>query len=235
MNSRLGRESVKGRIPMSNRSWKLARSQRGGTALGTATVLAILAAVLVALALGGTSNDTADAGGEKPWDCGDLKLKQATYVDPFSAGKSSFSVGGGSHAVTLSNVSDRSFDWSSTLGMDAALVKTWFTTNAYTYDEATSDKGLAAYKKMKIQSVVLCFDPDKEPAATPAEDTAECHDRKGCPSITEEPVTEKCTNRKGCAEVTPEFVTPENGKCTNRKGCPTATPITVEQGGGKRR
>ena len=210
---------------------KIVTSQRGGTTLVLATAFGILAAAVVALvvAVGGTTSGTATAGAEQPWTCGDLKLQQATYVYPLTEGKSYFKVDGVLQAVTLSNVSGKSFDWSSTLGMDAALVKTWFTTNAYTYDEAHKDNGLAAYKDMEIKFVVFCFDPDKKVVTEEPVDE-KCTDRKGCEEVTPElvtPETEKCTDRKGCDEVTPELITPETEKCTNRKGCEEVTPEEV--------
>ncbi len=219
---------------MKNGIKRLVTSQRGGSALAIATALGILAAAVVALAIaiGGTSNGTVDAGGAEPWDCADLKLQKATYIDSYAAGKSYFKVDGVTHAVTLSNVSDKSFDWSSTLGMDAALVKTFFTTNGYMYDEATGDKGLTAFKNMKIQSALFCFDDKKvvvtEEPVTP--EPTKCTNRKGCEEVTPELVTPeptKCTNRKGCDEVTPELVTPETEKCTDRKGCEEVTPEEV--------
>ena len=224
---------------MITRIRKFVRGQRGGAILGVAGMLAVAAAaaLVIALLAGGTAAPGADAR-SRAGTCDPFGLEQAIQIYPIADGSYGFSVYGVPHKVTLSNVTNTSFDWSSSVGIDAVVVKSWFNGDVYTYDEAYSDTGL---KTSKNKMAVFCLDTEPDPTDEPptATDTPTPTDTPVPPTdtpvpptktpvvATEEPVVtpQKCTNRKGC-------VTPENGefteKCTNRKGCPTPTQPQIK-------
>jgi hypothetical protein len=53
-----------------------------------------------------------------------------------------------------------SFDWTSTLGIDAVLVGGANQTNVYHYDEALGDTGLTTPTGQAISHIIFCFDKD---------------------------------------------------------------------------
>ena len=216
---------------MHDRIRSIVRGQRGGTVRGVAGLLAAAAAAALVLALvvGGASAPSADAR-SRAGTCNPFGLEQALQIYPIADGSYGFSVYGVPHKVTLSNVTNTTFDWSSSVGMDAVVVKSWFNGDVYTYDEAYADTGL---KTSKNKKAVFCLDTnDNETPPPTATDTPTPTDTPVPPTATDtpvpptatatpadepqEPTPVKCTNRKGCS--TPEE---ETGKCIDRQGCPT--------------
>ena len=195
----------------------IVRGQHGGAVLGAAGLLAAAAtaALVLALVVGDTSAPAADAG-RRGAACDPLGLEQATSIYPIADGSYGFSVYGVGQKVMLSNATNTSFDWASSVGIDAVIVKSWFSGNLYTYDEALADTGL---KTNKFMQAIFCI--DTEPNDEPPPPT----EARGETPPTAEP--QKCTNRKGCPTpgITPGTGT---GKCTDRKGCPTPTPAPIE-------
>ena len=183
--------------------------------------IAAAAALVLALVVGNASAPSADAGRGRLGACEALGLEEATNIYPIADGSYGFSVYGAPHKVALSNVTNTSFDWSSSVGIDAVVVKSWFNGDVYTYDEAVEDTGL---KTSKYKQAIFCLDTDEEAPAVEATNTPS---RKSPPVATEPLVAppEKCTDRKGCPTATPG-ITPEEEteKCTDRKGCPTPPP-----------
>ncbi len=95
-------------------------------------------------------------------------------------------VNGVQYSVTLLNVTFNSdippeligFDWTSTLSIDAVIVKTFDNANVYTYNEATEDTGLQAPdfsgSPAAIAHITFCYDkkqmtptPTAGPSPTP--------------------------------------------------------------------
>ena len=214
---------------------RIVRGQHGGAVRGVAGMLAAAAAAALVLALvvGDTSAPSADAR-SRAGTCDPFGLEQAVEIYPIADGSYGFSVYGAPHKVTLSNVTNTSFDWSSTVGMDAVVVKSWFNGDVYTYDEAVADTGL---KTSKNKKAVFCLDTNDQPTVPPPTPT----DTPVPPTATDTPVPptatdtptpkateeataepQKCRDRKGC--VTPGITEEMTEKCRDRKGCPTATP-----------
>jgi hypothetical protein len=103
-------------------------------------------------------------------NCGNVPsdLLQAIKVEPVQSGTFNFTALGMTHSVTLSNVREKSFDWTSSLGIDVVIVKGGPAANAYTYDppsEALGDTDLVAPNDRGLSHVTFCYDSD------PATDT----------------------------------------------------------------
>ena len=133
-----------------------------------------------------------------------IRLQGGTLSD----GTYDFKVNGVQYSVTLSNTSGTIFDWSSTLGMDAVIVKGGPNANVYAYNEATGDTGLYAPDNSSggpagLSHVSFCYDKESV-TATPVTPTST-------------PVTPTST------PVTPTStpVTPTSTPVT-----PTSTPVT---------
>jgi uncharacterized repeat protein (TIGR01451 family) len=90
-------------------------------------------------------------------DLGDADLISLTKFDPPNSG---------SQAGVTITVDDLSFDWLSSVGIDAVIVKGGDNANVYFYDEATSDTGLHAPinpqndKPFGLSHVEFCIDED---------------------------------------------------------------------------
>ncbi|MDP3766971.1 MAG: hypothetical protein Q8S13_03060 [Dehalococcoidia bacterium] len=79
--------------------------------------------------------------------CGEVRhdLIEAPKIEPVVSGTTSFSVQGATHSVTITNVQDSRFDWSSTIGITVVVVKGGPNANVYTYDAGSlGDTGLHA-------------------------------------------------------------------------------------------
>ncbi|MDZ4277672.1 MAG: hypothetical protein U1B78_00880, partial [Dehalococcoidia bacterium] len=130
------------------------RRQWPATAARYAAALAIpalLAGLMVAfVALGPHSASAAHvAPVEVPGNltCGEVRhdLIEAPKIEPVVSGTTSFSVQGATHSVTITNVQDSRFDWSSTIGITVVVVKGGPNANVYTYDAGSlGDTGLHA-------------------------------------------------------------------------------------------
>ncbi len=165
-----------------DRSWRIVTGVGGR---GRISLLLLFGAIgiVVASILGGLAPEprTSSASHVTPTpiannpDCGDLGLLQAFErledgnVDD---GTFEFKVNGNQHSVTIDVHfnSDQppepiSFDWTSSLGIDAVIVKggSGTTADVYFYDEETSDTNLHT-SHGAISHLIFCYDKD---TATP--------------------------------------------------------------------
>ena len=78
----------------------------------------------------------------------------------------------GTLSVTISNLTDTSFDWASNIGVDAVIVKNGVEgANLYLYNpESTSDTGLAVPGDNAISHISFCYDVG-DPTTTTTEAT----------------------------------------------------------------
>jgi hypothetical protein len=92
--------------------------------------------------------------------CADLGLgTMSKKLEPVADG--TFSLDGGS--VTISNTTETSFDFTSTVGIDALIVKGGTSANVFTFDpEATSGTGLTAPENKGLSHIEFCFDEDAD-------------------------------------------------------------------------
>ena len=109
--------------------------------------------------------------------CGDARsgLLEAIKVEPVQSGTFNFTAQGMEHSVTLSNVEEQTFDWTSTLGIDVVLSKGGPAANAYMYDppsESFGDTDLVTPNKRGLSHVTFCYDSDPDtppPPPTPTD------------------------------------------------------------------
>jgi hypothetical protein len=130
---------------------------RGLTAAGliavTAATLLMMAWAIFPAAAGAQAENTS---------CADLGLLSLTKFEPITNGIHMQA------GVTIT-VDDPFFDWSSSVGIDAVIVKGGSTANVYTYDEATGDTGLHApinpntNQPFGLSHIEFCVDEDQPP------------------------------------------------------------------------
>ncbi len=112
--------------------------------------------------LPGASNDgkaCADLQGSETWEV--LKLEGSDLINGIHTD--------GTLEVTISNLTDRTFDWSSNIGVDGVVVKDGVDgANFYLYDpEDTADTGLSTPGGQRaISHISFCYD-EEEPTPTP--------------------------------------------------------------------
>jgi hypothetical protein len=92
-----------------------------------------------------------------------------TKVDPPAAGNVTTSAG----TITISNLTDTSFDWSATYGIDAVYVKSGSEgSNLYRYDppsESTGDTGLTTPgSQQQISHISFCWDAEAPSSPSPS-------------------------------------------------------------------
>ncbi|MER3418010.1 MAG: hypothetical protein C4343_02615, partial [Chloroflexota bacterium] len=111
-------------------------------------------------------------GGGQTW----LEVK----FDPPKNGSQDVTVGGTTYTITVSNLKSTSFDWSSTLGIDAVFVKSGKGgSNLYVYaptssdPESFGDTNLTTRGGKAISHISFCYDsenPAPSPTPTPTEE-----------------------------------------------------------------
>ena len=200
------------------------------------SIIVLLAVIAFAAAIATTSaggNPTLVSGNP---DCTDVRsdlLEAIKLEDAADLAAGTYPlpelVNGVQYSVTLLNVTFNSdtppeligFDWTSTLGIDAVIVKASNNANVYTYNEATGDTGLVPPAGHAISHITFCYDKEvatDTPTATPVTPTATPVTPTSTPvTPTSTPVTPTST------PVTPTStpVTPTSTPVT-----PTSTPVT---------
>lgn len=143
-----------------------------GKAIGSGLLaLFVLWLVILPLASFGTHVTPVEHDGNP--SCSSLGGGNELKVEPVEAGTYS----DGTLSVTLSNVDEKMFDWSSNIGVDAVFVKGGPTGNLYSYDpESTGDTGLVAPDngnggRYGLSHVSFCYDfeaPAPSPSPSPS-------------------------------------------------------------------
>ncbi len=166
---------------------RLLKSRWVPLSLTAGSILVVVVFVLVLAAILAIVSDRASAGSVTPVvqagnpDCVDNGLlrgiKLETDQGDVADGTYDFTANGVSHSVTISNVtfsSDSppepvSFDWTSTIPIDAVIVKGGNNANVYFYDEATGDTDLEAPGGIGISHIDFCYDKAGGPTPTPTD------------------------------------------------------------------
>jgi hypothetical protein len=105
--------------------------------------------------------------------CADLAIDFGTKIDPPTSG--TYALGTSGHTVTVTTADGVYFDWSSTLGIDAVVVKGGPDSSGYLYDpEAFGDTGLHAPindnndQPFGLSHISFCYDFEVEVEKTAA-------------------------------------------------------------------
>ena len=137
-----------------------ARRKYNSLILVGAVVLALVATTAPTQVTAATKDVTVEGGNPTCADLGLLGLKVTT-----DSPVGTYSLPGipGSKVVVTSKTGPRRFDWTSTFGLDAIIVKGRSESNVYRYDNATSDVGLAAPPirgdvDSQINFIDICYD-----------------------------------------------------------------------------
>jgi hypothetical protein len=148
-------------------------NERGRVLGGIGGVLALLGLGLLFLGIVPGGIAAVDAAKVTPTvkdgnpSCQDLGFALGLKIEPVANGTVQF--------VTISGANGTSFDWSSTVGIDAVIVKGGPNANLYTYDppaEATSDTDLTApinpnnNQPYGLSHVEFCYDLGATPTPT---------------------------------------------------------------------
>jgi hypothetical protein len=112
--------------------------EQGRVLTGAGAALAVLGALLLAIGIVASDREPVDAASVAPTveednpSCQDLGFDLGLKIEPVANRTTQF--------VTLSGVDGTSFDWSSTMGIDAVIVKGGPDANLYTYDPPAEDE-----------------------------------------------------------------------------------------------
>ncbi len=147
-----------------------------------AAAIAVAAVIAAAMLLGGGKGAQAThvtpeflAGSSNQGKtCGELEGAGQTWIE-FKLEGSDLTDGAHSNGtleVTISNLTNATFDWTSNIGVDGVVVKDGVDgANFYRYDpptEETGDTGLGVPDARAISHISFCYDlPDATPTATP--------------------------------------------------------------------
>ncbi|MFP4438636.1 MAG: choice-of-anchor A family protein, partial [Chloroflexaceae bacterium] len=107
--------------------------------------------------------------GDAAFECTQIGDYAGAYKIDAAAPNGTYAVDGNGDTITVSNSDGKVFDWSSTFGIGAVIVKAGRGANVWYYDpQATSDTGLYAYENKDISHVTFCWqDPSVDPTSTP--------------------------------------------------------------------
>ena len=164
-----------------------------------------------------TVEGAANEGAGQSWD--DLKLEGGDLTNGIHSD--------GTLSVTISNLTNNSFDWSSNIGVDAVIVKTGSDgTNLYRYDppsESTGDTNLVTPGQNGISHISFCYDDD--PTTTTTQPTT----TQPTTPTTQPTTTQPTTPTTIPDEVLPTEVTPtttDPGEVLPTEVTPSTLPFT---------
>lgn len=165
------------------RSWRAMCAASSTLALRANRILPLAMALMLVAVFSALVGGTASAATVPPIvvpgnpNCNDVPgddgvrtdLIAAVRVEPVESGDFQFTGPDGTvRTITLANVEETSFDWSSTLTMDVVIVKGGPRANVYIYDdenepitELLADTGLSAPEGLGLSHVLFCFDPER--------------------------------------------------------------------------